>query len=105
MAYSSSGQWKQKYPVKPVPKKVKFEGWSKDLKGNIFGISSGLHTDKLNKTFREICENVVSTYIYRSDARRALEILQTPTILIPSDPQTNVIKTENKCGNEKLTCT
>jgi hypothetical protein len=67
-------------------KQPKFEGENEDLTGHIYDCSDARLSDVFVKTTKEISECVGSNFKYGSDVRLAIENLEMPVMVEPTDP-------------------
>jgi len=79
------------------PRQPKFEGKCDGLKGHIYDCSDARQSDLYTKTTKEIAEYVGRTFThYGGDVRLAVENLEVPTFVEPTDPPVEATLTQRE---------
>jgi hypothetical protein len=83
-------------------KQPKFEGKNEDLKGHIYDCPDARQSDVFVKTNKEISEYVGSNFKYGSDVRLAIENLEMPVMVEPTDPTAAATMTQLRIWEKRV---
>jgi hypothetical protein len=83
-------------------KQPKFEGKNEDLRGHICDCSDARQSDVFVKTTKEISEYVGSNFKYGSDVRLAIENLEMPVMVEPTDPTAAATMTQLRIWEKRV---